>query len=154
MCTGNICRSPMAEFIARGRAERELDVPARFSSAGTSDEEDGNPVDPRAARQLRAAGYATGGHVAHRITGAEIAAADLIVGMEEHHVRALRRSAPGADVRLLSEFDPGARPGQGVPDPWYGGQEGFERTAAAIEAAIPGIFAHIRRFATGAADAV
>lgn len=90
VCTGNICRSPMAEAIARTHALSE-GVRARFTSAGVSDEEHGNPIDPRAVRQLRSAGYTTAPHVAHRITDAELAEAHLIIGLEEHHVRALRR---------------------------------------------------------------
>jgi protein-tyrosine phosphatase len=109
-----------------------------------SDEEHGNPIDPRAVTQLRSAGYTPGSHSAHRVTDAELAEADLVIGLEEHHVRALRRRAPAADVRLLTEFDPDARPGEGVPDPWYGGREGFVRTAQAIEAAVPGVLAHLR----------
>lgn len=141
VCTGNICRSPMAEDIARGRAAQELNLAVAFSSAGTSDEEQGNPIDPRAARQLRKDGYTVGRHVAHEVTADELAHSDLIIGMEEWHVKTLRFLAPDArSIRLLSEFDPDAVPGQGVPDPWYGGESGFAATSSAIEAAIPGIF--------------
>lgn len=146
VCTGNICRSPMAQFIARGRAADELDVPAHFSSAGISDEEEGNPIDPRAARQLRQDGYALSNHVAHQITASELENADILIGMEDHHIRALRRFAPRtAEVRLLTDFDPDSTPGQGVPDPWYGSASGFALTAETIEAAIPGIFDDVRR---------
>ena len=142
VCTGNICRSPMAEYMARGRAG-ELSAPAVFTSAGISNEEEGGPIDPRAARQLTADGYAVGRHIAHKITRDEIAAADLVIGLEQVHVRALRRLYPDGNIHLLSEFDDAAPEGQGVPDPWYGGPEGFAHTAAAIEAAIPGVFAAI-----------
>lgn len=146
VCTGNICRSPMAEYIARGRA-RELTAPASFSSAGISDEEQDNPIDRRAERQLTADGYAVGAHRARKITRADIAAADIVIGLEQVHVRALQRLAPDASIHLLSDFDPGTPDGQGVPDPWYGGPEGFRTTASAIEAAIPGIFAAIEAMA-------
>jgi protein-tyrosine phosphatase len=146
VCTGNICRSPMAEFIARRRAKAELDFPVRFTSAGTSSEEEGNPIDGRAARQLAADGYPSGGHVAHLIETSEILDADLVIGAERHHVASLRRRAPeaGDKIRLLSEFDPHAPEGQGIPDPWYGGMDGFRQTSAMIEAALDGLFDELR----------
>lgn len=142
VCTGNICRSPMAEIMARGEAG-DTPVAVRFGSAGISDEEEGNPIDPRAARQLIADGYAVGNHAAHKITREEALATDLVIGLENVHVRAVKRLAPAANVHLLSEFDPTAAEGQGVPDPWYGGPEGFARTSDAIRAAIPGVLAAV-----------
>ncbi len=150
VCTGNICRSPMAERIAAGRALTELRFPVTFSSRGTSAEESGNPIDSRAKWQLSRGGYGTHGHSAARITADEIKAADLVIAMEAHHVRSLQRMAPDAtNIHLLTEFDPDARPGQPVPDPWYGGQDGFTATAESIEAAIPGIFARVRAIKAG-----
>lgn len=146
VCTGNICRSPMAERIAQGRAVSELRFPVEFISRGTSSEEDGNPIDTRAKWQLSRSGYGTQGHSAARITRDEIEAADLVIAMEPHHVRSLQRMAPDAtNIHLLSEFDPDASPGQGVPDPWYGGHDGFVATANSIESAMGGIFAQLRR---------
>lgn len=145
VCWGNICRSPMAERVARSWAEREGLAGVRFTSAGVSSEETGHPIDPRARRVLRAHGYDADGHRAHRITAAEIAAADLVVGLEPLHVDLLRRLAPDADnLALLTDFDPDAAPGSGIDDPWYGDAAGFEDTLAAIEAAMPGVLARIR----------
>lgn len=145
VCWGNICRSPMAERVARGWAEREGLDGVRFTSAGTSSEELGEPIDPRAQRVLTRAGYTAGGHRAHRITAAEVRSADLVIAMEDLHLSRLRRLAPdAANLSLLTDFDPDAAPGSGVPDPWYGSAAGFDQTLAAVEAAMPGVLERVR----------
>lgn len=136
----------MAERVAQGWAERE-GLAARITSAGTSAEEWGSPIDSRAVAVLERAGYRTGGHRAHQITPTELREADLVIAMEELHRSRLRRLAPEVAVGLLTDFDPQARPGSGVRDPWYGPAEGFEATLAAIEAAMPGVMAGIRALA-------
>lgn len=139
VCHGNICRSPIAERVARRVAEqRGLDV--RITSAGVSDEEHGNPIDPRAVQVLAAAGYRTDGHRAHQVTADEIREADLVVAAEQHHVDRMLRLVPGAtNLRLFSDYDPEAADGEGLPDPWYGGMDGFHQTLAAIERSVPAI---------------
>ncbi|MDO5534879.1 MAG: low molecular weight protein-tyrosine-phosphatase [Propionibacteriaceae bacterium] len=145
VCLGNICRSPMAERVARARAEAEGLEGVRFTSAGVSSEESGNPIDPRARTVLAAHGYSTQGHRAHQITASDLASADLVIGLEPFHLERMRRLAPDADhLHLLTEFDPEAEPGSGIDDPWYGGPEGFEGTLSAIEAAMPGVLARVR----------
>lgn len=140
VCWGNICRSPMAERVARGWAERDGLSGLEFTSAGVSSEETGNPIDSRARKVLQRHGYDASGHRAHRITASEIADADLVIGLEQLHLDRMRRLAPEADnLALLTDFDPDAEPGSGVEDPWYGDAAGFEDTLAAIEAAMPGI---------------
>jgi protein-tyrosine phosphatase len=145
VCWGNICRSPMAERVAR-RAAREAGLSdVEFTSAATSAEELGEPMDPRAANTLRRAGYDPDGHLARQVSATQIQAADLVIGMEGIHLakmRALR--ARGARLHLLSEFDPAASPGSGLPDPWYGSDAGFSDTLHAIEAAIPGVLERVR----------
>lgn len=144
VCWGNICRSPMAERVARGWADRDGVDGVTISSAGTSAEESGNPIDRRAARVLREAGYDPDGHRARRITAAEIRRADLVIGMEELHLSRMRTLVPAApNLHLLTDFDPDAVPGSGVDDPWYGPPEGFRDTLAAIEAAMPGVFRRV-----------
>lgn len=144
VCWGNICRSPMGERVAqRWFGDAGLDVVV--TSAGVSSEEVGNPIDRRAARTLRAHGYSHAGHRARRITPTQIEEADLVLGFEPLHVERLRRTAPAAsNLALVTDFDPDAAPGSGIDDPWYGDQEGFEGTLAAIEAAMPGIIARLR----------
>ena len=146
VCWGNICRSPMAERVAeRVAADAGLEDVA-FSSAGTSREELGAPIDPRARRVLAEHGYRSGNHAAHQITPDEIADADLVVAAEPIHVERMLRMAPDADnLSLLSDYDPDVPEGSGLPDPWYGGPEGFEDTLAAVEAAVPGLLDEVRR---------
>lgn len=150
VCWGNICRSPMAERVATAKASDAGLEGVTFTSAGTSDEEHGAPVDPRAARTLSAAGYASDGHRAHQLTALEARSADLVIALEPVHERLIRRMAGDLDnIRLLTDFDPDAEPGSGVPDPWYGGQDGFTTTLAAIEAAAPGILDAVRQLRQG-----
>jgi protein-tyrosine phosphatase len=145
VCWGNICRSPIAERVARRKAEEAGLAGVEFTSAATSDEELGAPMDRRAAAVLRDRGYDPDGHVAHQVDAAEIAAADLVVAMEDLHVDRMRRMSPDAgNLTLLTDFDPAATPGTGVPDPWYGTPEGFYDTLSAVEAAIPGVLDRVR----------
>lgn len=138
VCWGNICRSPMAEVVARQWAARHDVGPVSFASAGVSSEEEGNPMDPRAVAVLQRAGYHLGDHRAHRITSAEIRDSALLIGMERIHLDRIRQMVPGAQhLYLLSNFDPDAVPGSGIPDPWYGPPDGFEQTLSSIEAAMP-----------------
>ena len=131
VCTGNICRSAMAEIVlgdrlaAAGIRMREPDGVV-VTSAGVSDEERGNPIDSRARRVLAEAGYGTGAddvsratdiviasHSAHRITDAEIAEADLLLAMTDSHWNVLQRRAAALEVdlsriRMYRELDPTA----------------------------------------------
>ena len=140
VCWGNICRSPMAERVARRRAEEQgLDI--RIESFGVSSEEVGNPIDRRAARTLTAAGYDASGHRARQITREDLLANDLVVAVEPFQVDRLLRIAPEANVALLNDFDPAKPKGTPLIDPWYGDDAGFADTLADIEAAMPGILA-------------
>jgi protein-tyrosine phosphatase len=145
VCWGNICRSPMAERVAE-RAAAEAGVNrVEFSSAATSTEELGEPMDWRAAAVLSERGYRHDHHRAHQITANEIAEADLVIAMEDIHLRKMLAIAPGStNISLLTDYDPGAEPGSGVPDPWYGSPAGFYGTLDAIEAAMPAILERIR----------
>ena len=145
VCWGNICRSPMAERVAEKQAADAGLSGVRFTSAATSSEELDAPMDSRAAKVLRRHGYRSELHTAHRITGPEIRAADLVVAMEDIHVTKMMGVAPEArNVALLTDFDPDAEPGSGVPDPWYGKTSGFEETLATIESAMPGVLDRVR----------
>ncbi|MCW5953105.1 MAG: low molecular weight phosphotyrosine protein phosphatase [Propionibacteriaceae bacterium] len=143
VCWGNICRSPMAEQVAREWATRE-GIAATFTSAGVSAEEQGNPIDHRAAAVLRQSGYPVTPHRAHRITADEIRHAGLVIGMERLHLDRMRRLVPEADnLALLTDFDPEVVPGSPVDDPWYGPPSGFRDTLASVEAAMPGLMRRI-----------
>jgi protein-tyrosine phosphatase len=135
----------MAERVAERMADDQGLSGVAFTSAATSTEELGEPIDHRAAGVLREHGYRTNGHRAHRITRAEIEAADLVIAMEDIHVRKMLAIAPGAsNLSLLSEYDPAAEPGSGIPDPWYGTLAGFYGTLDAVEAAMPGVLDRVR----------
>jgi len=145
VCLGNICRSPMAERIAQKRAADAGINHVRFTSAGVSNEEEDNPMDPRAAGELERHGYNSAGHRAHQITADEVREVDLVVCMEPMHLRCTQRFAPEAtNLTLLTDFDPEAAPGSGVDDPWYGGASGFTTTRLAIEAAMDGLLDWVR----------
>ena len=136
VCWGNICRSPMAERVARSTAQG-----VTVESFGISTEELGNPIDRRAARTLTAAGYDASGHRARQITREDLLANDLVVAVEPFQVDRLLRIAPEANVALLNDFDPAKPKGTPLIDPWYGDDAGFADTLADIEAAMPGILA-------------
>ena len=145
VCTGNICRSPMAERVAEKMAADQGVTGVEFTSAATSREELGAAIDRRAETVLREHGYRVDGHVAHQITREEIERADLVIAMEDIHVTRMMGLAPEAgNVRLLTDHDPAAEPGSGVPDPWYGTADGFYDTLAAVEAAMPGVLDRVR----------
>ncbi|MDO4412342.1 low molecular weight protein-tyrosine-phosphatase [Cutibacterium sp.] len=147
VCWGNICRSPMAEFVAK-KVFADEGVTARISSAGVSDEEHGGPMDSRATSVLTSHGYACSGHHAHQIDACEIMAADLVIAAEPHHIQIMKQMAPDANnLHLIRDYDPTCTPGSCLPDPWYGSADGFEDTLDAIEAAMPGIVDAVRRLA-------
>lgn len=139
VCLGNICRSPIAERVARRMAaDRGLDV--EVASYALSTEESGNPMDRRAAAVLRGAGYDPAGHTSRQITAALIDAADLVVAAEPYQVEELQAISPDAtNIRLLNDFNPDLPAGTALNDPWYGDAAGFGETLADVEAAMPGI---------------
>lgn len=150
VCTGNICRSPMAEVILRKFfQDRGLDEDqVRVESSGVSDEEFGNPIDRRAQKVLRERGYEVPpDHFAHRITREEAEDADLLLPMTADHMRALLRLLPSgkrSTVHLYRSFDPDLpKPAPGresqidLVDPWYGGPREFEVAIDQIEHTAP-----------------
>lgn len=145
VCWGNICRSPMAEVVAHAFAARDGLRGVRFSSAGVSAEEAGNPMDERAVAALRAAGYAPGEFRAHRITAEEAEGADMLIGMEQLHLSRLRQLVPHAQhLYLMSDFDRNAVPGSAIEDPWYGDDADFVEALEQIERAMPEVIKRAR----------
>ena len=124
----------MAERVAERAAADAGMSGVEFSSAGTISEEYDDPMDRRAAAVLEEYGYRHEDHRARRITAAQIESADLVVAMEPSHLRSVLALAPDSSkVSLLTDFDPAAEPGSGVPDPWFGSDAGFYDTLTAIE---------------------
>ncbi|TDQ46600.1 low molecular weight protein-tyrosine-phosphatase [Actinorugispora endophytica] len=143
VCLGNICRSPMAEKILVAHLERAGIADAvRVDSAGTGDWHVGADMDPRAAAALRTHGY-PGGHVARRFDQEWFAERDLVLAMDVDNLDDLRGLAPddgaAARVRLFRSFAPGVGPNPEVPDPYYGGDDGFTTVLNMIEFAAKGL---------------
>jgi protein-tyrosine phosphatase len=144
VCTGNICRSPIAEKVFATELERAgLADGVQVTSAGTGGWHVGAAADDRAAAVLRAEGYPAE-HVARQID-AEQLSADLIVALDNTHRRAVQSKVPEPDrVRLLRSFDPASPAGADVPDPYYGDDEGFVEVLAQVKAAVPGMIDWVR----------
>ena len=143
VCHGNICRSPMAEFVMKDMV-RNAGLQDRFliASAATSDEEIGNPVYPPARAELKKHGLSCEEKTARQVTKDEYAKWDFIIVMEEMNLRNLKRVC-GEDecgkVRLLLSF---AQSPEGIEDPWYTGR--YERVYAQIEEGCRALLGFIR----------
>lgn len=145
VCTGNICRSPMAEVIVRQALNDEgLADQVRVTSSGIGGWHVGNQADERALHELREHGYDGSNHRASQF-GEDRFDADLLIALDTGHVSELiARGVPEQRVRLLRSFDPAAPDQASVADPYYGGTEGFTTTRTQIESATPGIVAWVR----------
>ena len=145
VCHGNICRSPMAEYIMKDLVRRKgKEDEFRISSAAVSYEEEGNSIYPPAARMLKAKGIHFGVHSAHRISSEEGARADLVIIMDSSNERLIRRILHPEDlgkVHYIMEFA-----GEGcrdVADPWYTGD--FNRTYEDLAEGCRGLLEYITR---------
>ncbi|AWB84416.1 low molecular weight protein-tyrosine-phosphatase [Corynebacterium liangguodongii] len=145
VCTGNICRSPMAEVIVRQALhDAGLGAAVEVASSGIGGWHVGQPADERATRELAAHGYDGSRHRARQF-GFEQEAADLIVALAPRHVSELvARGVPEGKIRLMRSFDPAAPEGAGIDDPYYGGPEGFSTVRREIEACTQGIIEWVR----------
>ena len=127
VCHGNICRSPMAEFVMKDLVEK-AGVAQQFliESAATSTEEIGNSVYPPARRKLAEHGISCQGKTARQMTRSDYARFDLLIGMDSWNIRNMRAISggdPEGKIRMLMDYT--NRPGD-VADPWYTGN--FEAT--------------------------
>ncbi|MFF3462074.1 low molecular weight protein-tyrosine-phosphatase [Streptomyces sp. NPDC002619] len=155
VCTGNICRSPMAESVFRARvAEADLDGRVEADSAGTGDWHEGDGADPRAVSVLEEHGYDSD-HTARQFQASWFSRLDLVIALDSGHLRALRDLAPTEEdarkVRLLRSYDPAAGDDLDVPDPYFGGLDGFEECLEMVEAASEGLLAAVREQLKGRA---
>jgi protein-tyrosine phosphatase len=149
VCWGNICRSPTAEGIMRRLvAEAGLDDAVEIDSAGTSDEHAGSPPDRRALAEADARGLDLRDQTARRVGPADWDRFDLILVADTVVERRLLRMAPGAAARAkvhhMTAFGPDPEVVD-VPDPYYGGPDGFQQVYDLLEGACAGLLDHVRR---------
>ena len=144
VCTGNICRSPTAEGVLRSLAQRE-GVAIEVESRGTHDYHVGEPPDERAQHHAKRRGYDLSAQRARHVSREDFERFDLIVAMDRGHLRLLERLCPPQHRGKLRLFVPGAD----VPDPYYGGPEGFEQVLDMVEEACRGLLADIRTPTSG-----
>lgn len=142
VCHGNICRSPMAEFVFRDLVEKAgLQNEIFVASAATSREELGNPVHYGTTSKLRQYGISTAGKYAVQMTREDYEEYDYIIGMEYRNLRNMQRII-GADtehkVHKLLDFSPNPRD---IADPWYTGD--FDRTYDDVLEGCQGLLLHI-----------
>lgn len=145
ICSGNICRSPSADVVLeRLLAEHHLGGRVEVVSGGIGDWHVGNPMDPRSAAALSARGYDPHRHRAQQVVAAWFERDDVLLAMDESHRSDLARLGDPARVRLFGDFDP-ETPGVEVPDPYYGGGDGFEEVLDMIERTCRALVPHIER---------
>ena len=120
ICHGNICRSPMAEYVMRDLLKKHGITHVTVDSCATSTEEIGNPVYPPAKRKLNAHGISCDGHAARQVTKRDYAEYDKLICMDDRNIRNLMRiigDDPEGKVCLLKDYTAGGD----VADPWYTG---------------------------------
>lgn len=153
VCTGNICRSPMGEWLLRERFEAAgLGHRVVVDSAGTTAWEEGNPADPRAIAAMHRHGHIGdySDHRARTFDKRRFDDRDLVLAADHGHYTVLRRLAGSREakdrIRMIRSYDPSGPKGDdlAIADPWYGDDSDFDRTYAEIDAALDGIISHVR----------
>jgi len=151
VCLGNICRSPIADVVLSERVdEAGLAGHVTVASSGTGGWHVGDPMDPRAAAVLLAHDYDPSLHRARQFAGSWFDGHDLILCMDTRNLEDVSgvRAGAGPDLderlRMFGDFDP-VTPGGEVPDPYYGGPEGFEEVLAMVERTCATIVAGLQR---------
>jgi protein-tyrosine phosphatase len=147
VCLGNICRSPTAEAVFRAIAAREApELAIEVDSAGTAGYHVGEPPDARTLEAASRRGYDLSPLRARVVEPRDFEEFDLILAMDRSNLKILHRRAPEharERVRLFLEFAPDAAVAE-VPDPYYGGPNGFEEVLDLVEAAAQGLLRHLR----------
>lgn len=148
VCLGNICRSPLAEGVFRQLVESEQ-LSDRFDidSAGTSGYHEGDSPDPRTVAVALRRGLRVD-HAARQLREEDLDRFEYILVMDASNLakveRLAERARPDAEIMLLRAFDPEAGTDLEVPDPYFGGAEGFEEVHDMVERACRGVLEHIR----------
>lgn len=147
VCMGNICRSPTAEAVFRSRVSAEgLAKRVRIDSAGTHAYHVGHPPDGRARETAAGRGISMDGQRARRVSEDDFERFDFIVAMDDDNLSILEQMQPDAaraELSLMLDHHPEA-PGREVPDPYYGGAQGFEYVFDLVEAASDGLLGRVR----------
>ena len=153
VCLGNICRSPTAEAVVRALAALEApELGVEVDSAGTAGYHVGEPPDPRMQAAAARRGYELKALRARVVEPRDFERFDLILAMDRENLEVLHRRAPEQArerVRLFLEFSPDSEPRE-VPDPYYGGANGFEEVLDLVEAAARGLLGYLRQRARAA----
>lgn len=147
VCLGNICRSPTAEGVFRQALERAgIAGDVEVDSCGVGDWHVGNAPDPRAQQAALSRGVDLSRLRARQLSEQDFSHFDYVLAMDQDNLRAMRAKKPAhseAHVGLFLDF--AGTPGAEVPDPYYGGEEGFENVLNMIEAASEGLIQHLKR---------
>lgn len=146
VCMGNICRSPLAEGVFKRRvAEAGLSRQIASDSAGTHGYHVGEAPDARAQRAAQRRGYDISGLRARQVTHRDFGEFDYVLAMDETNRRLLARLCPEGQthkLKLFMQFHAHAVTRE-VPDPYYGGEQGFERVLDLVEEAAQGLLSHL-----------
>ena len=147
VCLGNICRSPTAEAVMRALALEAPELRLEVDSAGTAGYHIGEAPDPRMQAAAARRGYQLQALRARIVEPGDFERFDLILAMDRENLAVLHRRAPEPlreRVRLFLEFAPHGAP-QEVPDPYYGGPNGFEEVLDLVESAARGLLSYLRQ---------
>ena len=148
VCTGNLCRSPMAEAVLRSKlAAADLDGQVMVDSAGTHGFARGTRPDPRAVAQASQRGYSLAGQKSRPLDGADFSRFDLVLAMDRGNLAILQERCPSElqhRLALLLPFDKAARTDE-VPDPYFGSVDGFDAALDLIEPACDAVLADLQR---------
>ncbi len=147
ICTGNICRSPTAHGVFRLRVHNAgFDADVRVDSAGTHGYHVGDAPDRRSQAHARARGYELADLRARQLAGPDFAQADLLLVMDDDNLSAAESRCPAEHRHKLRRFTEFCRVhrSRSVPDPYYGGADGFEHVLDLVEDACDGLLAHVR----------
>ncbi|MGF1686089.1 low molecular weight phosphotyrosine protein phosphatase [Photobacterium japonica] len=145
VCMGNICRSPTAEVVLRTKA-KEQNIPVIVDSAGTQGYHRGERPDPRSQAAGEARGYRFKGVKARKVTDDDFSQFDLILAADRDNLRVLTALCPAEYQHKLGLFlQYGESLIEEIPDPYYGGQRGFDHVLDLVEQAADGLLMHLSR---------
>ena len=149
VCLGNICRSPLAQGVFESLVKEEgLQDRIIISSAGTGHWHVGNPPDARMQQTARAHGIHLNSR-ARQFESSDFKQMDLVLAMDHSNLNDLKRMRPAAELQdklfLFRSFDPEHNDDLDVPDPYYGGDKGFETVYQIVERTCPKVLDHLKQ---------